>query len=108
MDIPPDNLTHPGDLYRLIYTNSQFEVLFGDSSFGLSQLTEEQRRGRGASAILQVSNFNIKAYYHQSYWTDPVLHYVGGNFGYRLKDPLYPDGRYLGLFGNSLGFIVRK
>ena len=115
IDFPPADFSHPGDLYRLIYTNSQLETLFGDGSFGLSKLTEEQQRGRGVSAILQLSDFVLKTYYHQSYWTDPVFHFVGGSLGYRLEDPLYTDGqRYrvdinaLGAVENSLLFSINQ
>lgn len=98
----PDRTGNPlfgvNDEYYLKYKTKHIDLGVGDNSFGLSQLTEASRSGRGIMFNYLLNKLSIGAFYNIPRYYPLINQVYSGNAKYRFA----PDNEL------SLGFLSKR
>jgi len=94
-DIYDESLFGRRDRYRLSYWTDEYELHLGDRGYSLSPLTELYTYGRGAEGLVNLDDFTVGAYYHESRWTTPKEKQAAAYIKYNLSGEQYIGLNYL-------------
>lgn len=73
------------DEYYVQYTSKRMEVTLGDNNYGLSNLTESSRNGRGVGVLFNLNKLSIGGYYSSPRYYPLIRQVMSGYAAYTLN-----------------------
>jgi len=94
------------DEYYFTYWTKDCMIHFGDGTYSLSPLTENNRYGRGAKGKLNLNGLDLGAYHTKTRWLEPGEKQTAGYIGYSNSEKYRVALNYLSKEGSTSNEIV--